>query len=96
MISLKDYLFVVSEDATGDAAQLQAKISAIQARIDQTTGPLIRQKTQLTALLAQKQKQAAAEAGKNAQVAGAAPAPSTLQQPGSSHTAQPGGLPKGV
>lgn len=89
---------MVSEDAAGDAAQLQAKISAIQARIDQATGPLIRQKTQLTTLLAQKQKQAAAEAGKNAQNAGAAPAaaPTTLQQPGSAHTAQPGGLPRGV
>lgn len=95
MITLKEYLFIVSEDAAGDAAQLQAKISALQARMDQATGPLIRQKTQLTTLLAQKQKQAAAEAGKNAQQAGVV-APTTLQQPGSTHTAQPGGLPKGV
>lgn len=60
-LSFKQYLSIVNEDASADVSKIQADIAAIDAAINQKTGPLLQQRQRLQKMLVVKQKQAEAE-----------------------------------
>jgi len=64
-LTFKQYLGIVNkplvEDTAADVQNLQAQISALDARIAQQNKPLLARKQQLQTMLAQKQEQLQAE-----------------------------------
>lgn len=92
MLTFRDYLSIINEDASTEVMALQTKISQLQAKISQATQPLQRQLQQLQTLLAQKQKQAEVEGKAQA----AKMKQSTLTTPGSAGATQPGAGTPGV
>lgn len=88
MITFREYLSIVNEDAQEEVAKLQSEITTATILAQKAAEPHLRLVKQKQALLNQKQRQAAAEAKKNQQ-GGQTPTPQAA--PGSTPGAgQPG------
>ena len=97
-LSFLEFLGIVNEDAASDVVQLQTKIGAIDAMINQRTQPLLQQKTQLQKMLAIKQKQQQDEVKRAGNTATPQQPVNGAQQPAmtANRTTTPGGSGSGT
>jgi hypothetical protein len=101
LLTFKDFLSIVAEDAQQDIAKLMSDISMIDTQINQRTTPLLARKNALQKMLALKQRHAQAEAkqaganGTSPMQAGQTGQPPAGQTttPGGTGSATPGGAP---
>lgn len=58
MLTFRDYMSIITEDAAADIAMLQGRVAQLQQRLAQTTAPIQKQIEMLQKQIAAKRQQA--------------------------------------